>query len=238
MCTGWNAESDNNTQFQLNSLMCDLYLRDCFLDQSQVSKSLAHFVCIYTNITQSSCVSLCITLLCIKQMWYYGASQLRLIVPFLCVSTFVSSVCFSAFVSLLFALCLTDLEDFKTHRRSPVRVREGQGVVLLCGPPPHSGGKLARRVAALIAILLSQWFPLQANISPSRSAKSWCSFCSEIPGACYHFSSLLSSSYLSGQSGRRAVCWIVEVSGLSHFYFATLWPVSPVFCWAGERLLA
>lgn len=34
-----------------------------------------------------------------------------------------------------------DLENFKTHRRSSVSVREGQGVVLLCGPPPHSGGK-------------------------------------------------------------------------------------------------
>uniref|UniRef100_A0A8C9YMN3 Contactin 3a, tandem duplicate 1 n=1 Tax=Sander lucioperca TaxID=283035 RepID=A0A8C9YMN3_SANLU len=29
--------------------------------------------------------------------------------------------------------------NFKTQRRSPVRVREGQGVVLLCGPPPHTG---------------------------------------------------------------------------------------------------
>ncbi|TNN78609.1 Contactin-3 [Liparis tanakae] len=32
-----------------------------------------------------------------------------------------------------------DLENFKTHRRNSVSVREGQGVVLLCGPPSHSG---------------------------------------------------------------------------------------------------
>ncbi|KTG32337.1 hypothetical protein cypCar_00004941 [Cyprinus carpio] len=32
-----------------------------------------------------------------------------------------------------------DLEEFKTQRRSPVSVREGQGVVLLCGPPAHMG---------------------------------------------------------------------------------------------------
>ncbi|KAM5314943.1 contactin-6 isoform 2-T2 [Glossophaga mutica] len=32
------------------------------------------------------------------------------------------------------------LEDFETRARSTVSVREGQGVVLLCGPPPHSGG--------------------------------------------------------------------------------------------------
>ncbi|XP_064161414.1 contactin-3 isoform X1 [Anguilla rostrata] len=31
------------------------------------------------------------------------------------------------------------IENFKTQTRSAVSVREGQGVVLLCGPPPHSG---------------------------------------------------------------------------------------------------
>lgn len=35
---------------------------------------------------------------------------------------------------------LTDLENFKTRTRSTVSVRQGQGMVLLCGPPPHSGG--------------------------------------------------------------------------------------------------
>ncbi|KAF7655935.1 hypothetical protein LDENG_00048200 [Lucifuga dentata] len=35
------------------------------------------------------------------------------------------------------------LDNFKTQTvRSAVNVREGQGVVLLCGPPTHSGGKL------------------------------------------------------------------------------------------------
>ncbi|ELK15188.1 Contactin-3 [Pteropus alecto] len=32
-----------------------------------------------------------------------------------------------------------DLENFKGSLRSAVSVREGQGVVLLCGPPPHAG---------------------------------------------------------------------------------------------------
>ncbi|KFQ66620.1 Contactin-6, partial [Pelecanus crispus] len=32
------------------------------------------------------------------------------------------------------------LENFETKPRSTVSVREGQGVVLLCGPPPHYGG--------------------------------------------------------------------------------------------------
>uniref|UniRef100_A0A2K5D4U1 Contactin 6 n=1 Tax=Aotus nancymaae TaxID=37293 RepID=A0A2K5D4U1_AOTNA len=31
------------------------------------------------------------------------------------------------------------IEDFETKTRSTVSVREGQGVVLLCGPPPHFG---------------------------------------------------------------------------------------------------
>ncbi|KAM6176592.1 contactin-4 isoform 3-T3 [Erethizon dorsatum] len=31
------------------------------------------------------------------------------------------------------------LENFKTRTRSTVSVRRGQGMVLLCGPPPHSG---------------------------------------------------------------------------------------------------
>lgn len=36
---------------------------------------------------------------------------------------------------------MADLENFKTRTRSTVSVRQGQGMVLLCGPPPHSGGK-------------------------------------------------------------------------------------------------
>ncbi|KAK2534585.1 hypothetical protein Q9966_007228 [Columba livia] len=34
----------------------------------------------------------------------------------------------------------SDLEKFEMKTRSTVSVREGQGVVLLCGPPPHYGG--------------------------------------------------------------------------------------------------
>ena len=52
--------------------------------------------------------------------------------------------CFSSIDSALSSLP-TDLENFKTQRRSPVRVREGQGVVLLCGPPLYSGGKASPR---------------------------------------------------------------------------------------------
>uniref|UniRef100_H3DCJ7 Contactin 3a, tandem duplicate 1 n=1 Tax=Tetraodon nigroviridis TaxID=99883 RepID=H3DCJ7_TETNG len=51
----------------------------------------------------------------------------------------LASNSFGTIVSREASLHVAYLEDFKTHRRSPVRVREGQGVVLLCGPPPHSG---------------------------------------------------------------------------------------------------
>ncbi|KYO24955.1 hypothetical protein Y1Q_0023809 [Alligator mississippiensis] len=40
---------------------------------------------------------------------------------------------------LSFVGCLGDLDNLKTKMRSTVSVREGQGVVLLCGTPPHSG---------------------------------------------------------------------------------------------------
>uniref|UniRef100_A0A672ITX4 Contactin 3a, tandem duplicate 1 n=1 Tax=Salarias fasciatus TaxID=181472 RepID=A0A672ITX4_SALFA len=51
----------------------------------------------------------------------------------------LASNSFGTIVSREASLHVAYLENFKTQRRSPVRVREGQGVVLLCGPPPHSG---------------------------------------------------------------------------------------------------
>lgn len=65
---------------------------------------------------------------------------------------------------LFFSICccfFSDLENFKTHRRSSVSVREGQGVVLLCGPPPHSGGKnnSTHRGGSVVTCVLLQHFP-------------------------------------------------------------------------------
>lgn len=40
-----------------------------------------------------------------------------------------------------FVGCLADGENSRTKMRSAVSVREGQGVVLLCGTPPRAGGK-------------------------------------------------------------------------------------------------
>ncbi|XP_061641967.1 contactin-4-like isoform X1 [Phyllopteryx taeniolatus] len=51
----------------------------------------------------------------------------------------LASNAFGTIVSREASLTFAYLENFKTHRRSSVSVREGQGVVLLCGPPPHSG---------------------------------------------------------------------------------------------------
>ncbi|KTF85569.1 hypothetical protein cypCar_00008886, partial [Cyprinus carpio] len=52
----------------------------------------------------------------------------------------LASNSFGTIVSREASLTFAYLENFKTHKRSSVSVREGQGVVLLCGPPPHSGG--------------------------------------------------------------------------------------------------
>lgn len=51
----------------------------------------------------------------------------------------LASNSFGTIVSREASLHIAYLENFKTQRRNAVRVREGQGVVLLCGPPPHSG---------------------------------------------------------------------------------------------------
>ncbi|KAL7864590.1 hypothetical protein AOLI_G00160100 [Acnodon oligacanthus] len=51
----------------------------------------------------------------------------------------LASNSFGTILSREASLHIAYLENFKTQRRSPVRVREGQGVVLLCGPPPHMG---------------------------------------------------------------------------------------------------
>ncbi|XP_066183256.1 contactin-4 [Sylvia atricapilla] len=46
---------------------------------------------------------------------------------------------FGTIVSREAQLQFAYLENFKTRTRSTVSVRQGQGMVLLCGPPPHSG---------------------------------------------------------------------------------------------------
>ncbi|MBN3314489.1 CNTN3 protein, partial [Atractosteus spatula] len=52
-----------------------------------------------------------------------------------CIATNPSGTIVSRKASLQFAF----IDNFKTQSRSTVSVREGQGVVLLCGPPMHSG---------------------------------------------------------------------------------------------------
>ncbi|KPP77985.1 contactin-3-like [Scleropages formosus] len=52
-----------------------------------------------------------------------------------CIATNAVGTVLSSKASLQFAY----IENFKTQTRNAVSVREGQGVVLLCGPPPHSG---------------------------------------------------------------------------------------------------
>ncbi|XP_070967699.1 contactin-4-like [Oncorhynchus clarkii lewisi] len=51
----------------------------------------------------------------------------------------LASNSFGTIVSREASLTFAYLGNFKTNRRNSVSVREGQGVVLLCGPPSHSG---------------------------------------------------------------------------------------------------
>ncbi|XP_069499625.1 contactin-4-like isoform X2 [Ambystoma mexicanum] len=51
----------------------------------------------------------------------------------------IASNSFGAIVSREAKLQFAYLDNFVTKTRSTVSVREGQGMVLLCGPPPHSG---------------------------------------------------------------------------------------------------
>ncbi|TRZ04084.1 hypothetical protein DNTS_016588 [Danionella cerebrum] len=52
----------------------------------------------------------------------------------------LASNSFGTILSREASLHIAYLEEFKIQMRSPVRVREGQGVVLLCAPPAHMGG--------------------------------------------------------------------------------------------------
>lgn len=134
-------------------------------------------------------------------------TTLRACLFFICLNKLVSPVlrlrllCFHHCAS-----CSTDLEDFKTHRRSPVRVREGQGVVLLCGPPPHSGGKMAHRAVVFIAIVQPESLPPRANISSPRSARSQRRFLRRNTGGALSLPLVLICSVFIGTEWK-ARCW-------------------------------
>lgn len=108
-----------------------------------------------------------------------------------------------------------------------MRVREGQGVVLLCGPPSHSGGKIAHRVVAFIAILQLESFPLRANISTPRSPRVNVGFAQKYWRRAITSPPYLLRIYRDEVEGVRFV-GVVEVSGVSHFNSASLWPVGLV----------
>lgn len=49
---------------------------------------------------------------------------------------------------------LTDLGNFSGRTRTAVSVREGQGVVLMCSPPPHSPGTVGSILYCCCSLLL------------------------------------------------------------------------------------
>ncbi|KAG5274309.1 hypothetical protein AALO_G00134660 [Alosa alosa] len=79
----------------------------------------------------------------------------------------LASNSFGTIISREASLTFAYLENFKTHRRSSVLVREGQGVVLLCGPPSHSGAGISspRQILRLLTTPTTTSFRL--CISPT-----------------------------------------------------------------------
>lgn len=91
-----------------------------------------------------------------------------------------------------------------------MRVREGQGVVLLCGPPPHSGGKMAFSEGFLSCEDFHfNCYPTQSVICAavqqilSISGESLSVLHRNVDIVWYHFSDSSSIQCLSGQSGSR-----------------------------------
>lgn len=67
---------------------------------------------------------------------------------------------------------LTDLGNFSGRTRSAVSVREGQGVVLMCSPPPHSPGTVPvfHVTSSLVYCLL---ILVDCNRGPQWLACAW-----------------------------------------------------------------
>lgn len=63
----------------------------------------------------------------------------------------------------------TVLQNFSSKTRNTVSVREGQAVVLLCGPPPHYGGT-AHLPDSLSAVLSHSCLPQQSLLFPYSAA--------------------------------------------------------------------
>lgn len=58
----------------------------------------------------------------------------------------------------LCCVMLTDLGNFSGRTRSAVSVREGQGVVLMCSPPPHSPGTVGSHSVLLLLFTICSFF--------------------------------------------------------------------------------
>lgn len=220
-------------RFQLNSPMHDLCLRDCFLLQSEVLKTppciffslFFFFPCRppapYAGSAWAShgkqalhhmaAWHLGVVAVLSRQIGNYEAPTARtrgafiakighVHLYFLC----ANGVCVEMSSLQFLFLFFSDLENFKTQRRNAVRVREGQGVVLLCGPPPHSGGKSVCSCLSLLFVYLSCRCLSSLThlcftyLSPLKRRRQFAAECGTLDGP-YHFPYSSSSPYLSGQ---------------------------------------
>lgn len=68
-------------------------------------------------------------------------------------------------------LCVvTVLENFSSKSRNTVSVREGQAVVLLCGPPPHYGGTVPSPNSCIVCCTFSSLLASAFFIVPPSAA--------------------------------------------------------------------
>lgn len=80
---------------------------------------------------------------CVSETQSSGRFPFLAHVSVFCSALFLSDFSDPAAVIFLNFFLSSDLDHFKVHTRSAVSVREGQGVVLLCGTPTSSGGELS-----------------------------------------------------------------------------------------------
>lgn len=209
LCSGSNTESDNNTLFQLNSLMCDLCLKNCFLLQSEMLWTLQSNI--YGNIWQTwrgsalfNIISLSFTLICNYWPTIYAMFTHDFLFFFISIC-----VCTISLLEFLWWFFISYSAAFvkQTWRISRPREEIQWGFVKVKEWSYCVAHPLTQEVR-FSGVLVTWWQTFKQSIF--------------IPGMW----SLVCMRRLSIAGGFFFSACVVEVSGVSHFYCATFWPVS------------
>lgn len=107
----------------------------CFHPESSGS----HIHTVFSPPQPLSSAWLCLTDIILRTISLSGSCQC--LAESVCSARFLSDFSDPAAIFFFVLFLSSDLDHFKVHTRSAVSVREGQGVVLLCGTPTSSGGE-------------------------------------------------------------------------------------------------